>query len=279
MLSIFVKQHGFLIRIIRFVKSFKMRSQFKYLLHLFIFLFTLNSCSKSEGNETEEIKRVPAEVAPEDHFDYDTLRGMYIGDFGRSPIRIVLNYVSSSNAIGYNIHKGLQRNLNGKVSRNGDTTRIILNEPGDHEYDGTFELIFDGIDKNPKGKWEHLEGWIPSKKLKLSKFEMEKPEGDEIRASNFADYFSVVFDSLGTFYFEDDGLVRYEYYPTQDQSARVEQKKEVRGSWFLEDSTLLIEWQKNYVFKEPKITYIVSKSEWGGPVLRIGSEILYANWW
>jgi hypothetical protein len=55
--------------------------------------------------------------------------------------------------------------------------------------------------------------------------------------------------------------------------------KEIRGSWLLKDSTLQVDWQKNYVFKQPTMIYTVSRSEWGGPVLKFGSEVLHANWW
>jgi hypothetical protein len=40
----------------------------------------------------EEIKinKVEAEIPKEDNFDYDTLQGMYIGDFGSSDIRLII---------------------------------------------------------------------------------------------------------------------------------------------------------------------------------------------
>ena len=78
----------------------------------------LFSCSTPEKPEDViTINHIEAEIAEEDNYDYDTLSGMYIGDFAGSDIRIRLNYVSKKNAIGYNNYKGLQRNLTGKVSR------------------------------------------------------------------------------------------------------------------------------------------------------------------
>lgn len=254
---------------------------FRTFIYLFIPGLFLLACS-SENNNTEQsnIIKVPAQIPEEDLFDYDTLRGMYEGEFGKSPIRIVLNYVSGTNAIGYNIHKGLQRNLNGKVQRNGDTVIVTLNEPGDHEYDGVFELTFIGIDTEPKGKWEHNEGWISSKKFSLKKH-IKKPveNDDEINSSNFDDYFDITFDSLGTYRFEDDGLVRYEYYPKTDEESRVEQLIEVRGSWFLNDSTLRIDWQENYRFKNATSIFTLTRSEWGGPMLRGEGLELHPMYW
>jgi len=247
-----------------------------------ILLFSLLvACGKNKSNEGSKIElvKVPAFIPEEDAFDYDTLRGMYEGDFGKSPIRIFINYISGSNAIGYNIHKGLQRNLNGKVSRHGDTTIVELSEPGDHEYDGKFLLTFIGMDKEPTGTWEHNEGWVPSKKFVLKKYEPKEAKDDEIISSNFSNYFDLVFDSLGTYYFEEDGLVRYEYYPVKNNNSRVEQLIEVTGSWYLKDSTLKVEWQKNNRFAKPTTQYTVTHNEWGGPMLRGEGMELYPMYW
>ena len=66
----------------------------------------LFSCSEEPTTKEEVIiEHVEAEIAPEDTYDYDTLQGLYMGDFGGSDIRIQLNYVSKKNAIGYNITK------------------------------------------------------------------------------------------------------------------------------------------------------------------------------
>lgn len=243
------------------------------------FVLFLTSCGEVNQEPEIEIKQIAAHIGDEDNFDYDTLRGMYEGDFGKSPIRIILNYVSSSNAIGYNIHKGLQRNLNGKVTRSGDTVTVVLHEPGDHEFDGVFTLTFIGIDKKPTGNWVHNEGWVPSKELKLKKQEIKEAKDDEINASNFADYFNLVFDSLGTYYFLEEGLVRYEYYPYKDDNSRVEQLKEVRGSWYLTDNKLKIDWQKNNRFAKPTEEYTLTESEWGGHMLKGESIELHPMYW
>ena len=101
----------------------------------------LFSCQR-ESETIEVIKEVLVEqpIQPIDKFDYKELEGIYRGEFGDGTISIILSYVSDSKAIGYNIHRGLQRNLNGHVTSHGDSIKIILNEPGDHEYDGVFTL-------------------------------------------------------------------------------------------------------------------------------------------
>src|SRR5690606_38327306 len=149
-----------------------------------------------------------------------------------------------------------------------DTVTVVMSEPGDHEFDGVFTLTFIGIDKKPTGTWVHNEGWVDSKKFKLTKQEVKESDGEGINASNFADYFHLVFDSLGTYYFLEEGLVRYEYYPYKDDQSRVEQLKEVRGSWFLTEDKLRIDWQKNNRFAKPTEEYTLTESEWGGHMLK-----------
>lgn len=254
-------------------------NKFLIALSLLPLLFSCSS-DKTELKEVTKIKKVKAEIPPEDRFDYDTLRGMYSGDFGGSEIRIILNYVSSSNVIGYNIHKGLQRNLNGKVTRNNDTVRMVLNEPGDHKFDGVFTLTFIGDDHKPTGKWEHKDGKIGSKKFKLTKMiRPEKDDSENITSYNFADYFGAVYDTLGSYTFGDDGLVSYKYYPKTDDVNRVEQLKEIRGSWNLKDSTLSIDWQPNKLFKTKQTKFTISNSEWGEKFLKGADSELYPYFW
>ena len=94
----------------------------KRIIYSCLILLLIASCKEKEApKEVLTINNIPAEIPETDKFDYDTLKGMYTGDFGGSDIRIILNYVSQNNAIGYNIHKGLQRNLSGNVSRSGDS--------------------------------------------------------------------------------------------------------------------------------------------------------------
>ena len=102
-----------------------------------------------------------------------------MADFGGSSILIILNYVSGQNAIGYNIHKGLQRNITGKVSRSGDSIQVTLNEPGDNKYDGIFTLDFIGIDKSPKGNWTANDPKIPSQNFKLKKIDQKENNNND----------------------------------------------------------------------------------------------------
>lgn len=233
-------------------------------------IFLLIGC-RSEPAEVEqktEIEYVDNEILPEDDFNYDTLKGMYTGDFGGSEIRVILNYVSGTNVIGYNIHKGLQRNINGKLTRSGDSIIMTLPEPGDHKFDGVFELTFLGIDKKPRANWTSNSGEIPAKNFNLKKLEAPKDSREEVNISNFADYFGYVYDTLGSYTFEPDGFCLYEYYPKTDETNRVEQLKEIKGSWSLNGKTVTIDWQKNSVFTDPKMTFEIILSEYQEYILK-----------
>lgn len=251
----------------------------KRVLPIAIVALTFIGCSSNENKEPEVlVNRIPAVIPPEDNFYYDTLKGMYMGDFGGSDIRIILNYVSGSNAIGYNIHKGLTRNLSGKVERHGDSILIQMAEPGDHEFDGVFNLVFNGIDKSPTGTWESNSGKISAKNFDLKKVERNKEETDGLTAYNFSNYFSFLSDSLGNYHFERDGLCRYEYYPIVDDQ-EAEQLVEVNGSWSLTDSIVIIEWQPNKRFNKNRMVFIARELEYGERYLDGEGMELYGYWY
>ena len=230
--------------------------------------------------EEVKIERVKAVIPEVDNFDYDTLQGMYIGDFGGSDIRLIINYVSQKNTIGYNIHKGLQRNLTGKVSRNGDSVQMILFEPGDNEFDGVFTLNFIGDDHEPTGKWVSNSGKISSKEFKLSKMvRPEKDSEDEINFSNFTQYFGYATDTIGEYSFKSDGLCTFEYYPYKDHEDRVEQLVEIHGSWSIKGQTVTINWQPNEIFPSRKMIYEIKTDEYDEYTLEGDHHVLYNNYW
>ncbi len=240
-----------------------------------ILLFVSCGSDPVKAEQKTEIEYIENEIPPVDDFNYDTLKGMYMGDFGGSEIRIILNYVSGTNVIGYNIHKGLQRNINGKLRRSGDSIVMSLPEPGDHKFDGVFELTFLGIDKKPRANWTSNSGKIPAKNFNLKKLEASKDSKEGINISNFAEYFGYVFDTLGSYTFESDGFCLYEYYPKTDETNRVEQLKEVKGTWSLVGNTVTIDWQKNSVFTDPKMIFEITTDEYEEYILKGKDRELY----
>lgn len=243
----------------------------------------LTSCQNPEPTTKDvvEIEGINAEIPEEDLFNYDTLQGMYVGDFGGSDIRIILNYASKTNAVGYNIHKGLQRNLSGKVTRSGDSVTVFMAEPGDHEFDGVFELLFIGEGSEPQGTWKSNSGIISPKEFKLKKTETSKSrnwdEDEKITMQNLHHYFEDAADTLGEYSFKSDGLVVFSYYPggywtggyeKEDDIARQKkQMKEILGTWTMEGNNVIVAWAPNKVLPQGKMTYAIKQGEYEAQLL------------
>jgi len=243
---------------------------------------TLIACQdKKPAKQEIKVKKIAAEIPEEDTFPYDTLQGMYMADFGGSPIRIMLNYVSGSNAIGYDLHKGLQRNIMGSVTRSGDSIQLVLSEPGDNEYDGVFTLNFVGIDSKPKGTWVANNEKIPGQDFTLEKIVYETDENtDEITLTNFADKFDVLSDTLGEYHFQKDGFVTLKYYPDNDKAWDQQQYKEIKGSWDLNGDKVTINWEPNNIFKGNKLELTIHKyGEYEYSLKGKGKHELWMMWY
>ena len=218
---------------------------------LFLF-FLLNSCQE-ELAPVEVITEVlvPPVLLEEDDFKYDTLKGIYTSDFSGSTIRVILNYVGRSKVVGYNIHKGLQRNISGTLQKSNDTIYMTISEPGDHEFDGVFHLKFIGIDNEPTGIWICNDASIQPKQLNFTKSPPRNwNDSGDMSEGIFLNYFNFSRDTVGDYSFDDDGLVMYSYYPTSDNENRVEQLMTIKGNWSYDNESITIEWEKNDYFEE-----------------------------
>lgn len=243
---------------------------------------TLFACSEKKPPKQEiKIEKVAAEIPEEDTFPYDTLQGLYMADFGGSPIRIALNYVSGTNAIGYNLHKGLQRNVMGSVTKNGDSIQVVVSEPGDNEYDGVFTLNFKGIDMKPTGTWVANNEKIPSQEFTLEKVVFDADDdGDEFTLLNFAKRFGEMSDTLGEYTFMEDGFVTLKYYPDDDLDWDQQQYEEIKGSWDLQGDHVIINWEPNEVFKGNRLDLTIHKyGEYEYSLKGKGKHELWMMWW
>ncbi|MFN5418067.1 MAG: hypothetical protein ACK5B9_13495 [Flavobacteriia bacterium] len=236
----------------------------------FCVLLLLYSCKSGIETKGENEVNSTGKEQIAQNFNLDTLKGMYIGDFGGSDIRIVINFISQNHAVGYNIHKGLQRNISGKVIEDETSVSLELNEPGDNKYDGVFTLVFQKVDFSCKGTWKANDKKIGKKSFVLEKvndqdnnLNFDSLTVKSINNNNFTSIFSYVSDVEGDFYFEDDGAAKYEYYPSKDTVERVEQMEVINGTWTLKEGKLSVIWQKNTYFKEKKSMFeIVIKPEY-----------------
>ncbi|MFT6245609.1 MAG: hypothetical protein ACJA0U_002706 [Salibacteraceae bacterium] len=261
---------------------------------LCILSIVLFSCSETpKVKEEVTVNKLEPTIPEEDIYDYDTLQGMYLGGFGGSDIRIILNYISKKNAIGYNIHKGLQRNITGKVSRKGDTVQLVMTEPGDNKFDGVFTINFIGNDDSPYGSWESNSGKIPRQEFKLKKIITDTDRGDhdqleDINVSNFANVFYYLTDSIGEYSFKEDGLVTLNYYENlesetienEDEERALEQMIELKGSWSLKGTHVTINWEPNDIFPNNILELDMIDNEYGEYKLKgKGEHKLWMMWY
>lgn len=261
------------------------------LLFVAVMGFLAYSCSSSpKEKEVAEAPQTADSLDTEKWYpetDFDSLRGVYTGNFGDGFIKVVLTYVNDKKAIGYNINKGLQRNITGGVTQTDNAFELTLNEPGDNEYDGVFVLNISKKDGSVDGSWTANDPKIPSKKFRLKKQADKKEtntkevksfyDGGELTQENFAELFSYASLEGGNVEFGENGIVRYTYYPEGQEN---EQQELIKGSWtFTDQITLVIEWSKNTRFKLRKMTFKLLKDEDGMPTLegKNGSPSIYPN--
>src|SRR5579859_2069918 len=83
-----------------------------------------------------------------------TTGGTWTGHYSKGLLTLAINYISGNIASGYDIHKGLRRNLNGSVEQKGGRLEFVLREPGGNPYDGTFYLSLDTATDKISGKWD-----------------------------------------------------------------------------------------------------------------------------
>lgn len=241
----------------------------KYILSCAVLLALLatTACNSKKGTADATNEK---QASADSLFMLDTLRGIYMGDFGGSDIRVVLNYISENHAVGYNLHKGLQRNLNGKTTVNANTVDFELTEPGDNPYDGVFKFSIDKKTFEAKGSWKPNNPKLASRTFTLKKLDTRYKESTDddsppvITAENFTRYIYEASDSIGTITFEEDGLCVYSYYPSTDETERKEQLIEIKGSWSLKDNHVVINWKKNTVFPSGKSYFeLVNEEDYG----------------
>lgn len=225
--------------------------------HLFLTALlplVLLSCGNDPAPETE----APAETGDTSivshAFDFDTLRGMYAGNFGGPELRLVITYASEGHATGFNSVKGLQRNISGKVTPKGQTIELELAEPGDHPNDGVFHLSVNRETLDMTGTWKPNDPKLKAKSFRLGR--IVRPEDEsELTAGTFANHFYSVNDSLGRIYFQSNGLCSYEYLNGAADD-EITQTESFSGTWSYRSGRLTIEWEENPVFPSRKSSFI-----------------------
>ena len=182
--------------------------------------------------------------------------GLYKGDFGGAPIFITINYTSPNHLAGYNVHKGLRRNLSGTLKQEGDSWVVRLNEPGDHPYDGHFELVFDKGFTTAKGHWTPLDKkTLQEKSFTLS--QVERTDGTEDTGVLNYPFTS----EQGEMYFDEDGSCLFEYYSKLTDTTNAEQSITLKGTWEQRGDTIRVNWQPNEQFPKRNSIFILQFDE------------------
>ncbi|WP_143308514.1 hypothetical protein [Chitinophaga vietnamensis] len=195
------------------------------------------------------------------------IAGSYKGDFDGSPIYITINFINGKQVAGYNVHKGLRRNLHGDVSMDGSNYVLHLAEPGDHPFDGKFVLTLMNNLQSGSGSWAPVN--TPS--LKEKKFQLARVDAKDYNKSNDADGMN----SIANFFADDvrhstletkeDGSCQLKYYPQITDSTFEEQAVVVRGTWKVSNDKkyITVNWQPNERFnkKESQFTINYHKPE------------------
>ncbi len=223
-----------------------------------------------------------------DPYQWDTLCGIYSGIYSDREININLTYVSQYNAVGYSVLNGLIRNISGKVTQTADSVKLVLSELGDHAHDGVFQLNINKQNFNVKGSWKAYNSSIPSKTFQLKKkqpldyneFDYDKP----VTAENFLFFYGVSEDSLGYYYFHEDGSVNYEFYTTTNAFSNQEGTMQyAQGSWTIKGGDVIIYWQPNFAFPNLKSKFRIMDNrktdpENGYPHLQGEGRIIYPQY-
>ncbi|NIG52331.1 hypothetical protein [Chitinophaga sp. Cy-1792] len=215
-------------------------------------LIALSSCHS--GRSTAPAKDSTATDSIKDV--YAALKGTWSGDFGGSPIFITVNFANGKQAAGYNIHKGLRRNIHGAMKKDGDNWLLELTEPGDNPYDGRFAINITGNGQQLKGNWTPLnEKNTSAKSFVLSKEVHTENEGFDFFDSYDGDH------GEGILTFRRDGSCELQFYPKVNDSTRAEQATIVRGTWQKvkgNHEKITVIWKTNSIWTDKSTTFDVA---------------------
>lgn len=162
--------------------------------------------------------------------------GLYSGDFGGSNIYITINHSRNFHMAGYNVHKGLRRNLSGTFEYADSGVVATLNEPGDHPFDGQFVIAFAIDGKTATGTWTP----INKSTAKTKTFTLKQVSDDKAEYKDYivnADHRDLVFSK--------DGSVTLNYYEKTNDSTFAQQMTTLKGTWEKQGEDLVVTWQKN----------------------------------
>ncbi|WP_147313893.1 hypothetical protein [Deminuibacter soli] len=182
---------------------------------------------------------------------------LYKGDFDGSPIYITINYHNGNKVAGYNVHKGLKRNITGELLPTANGFTATLDEPGDNPYDGHFIINFDTAFAKATASWSPVKPDGPrAKDFTLARATSPKRqyEIDEVGYDPFTDGGMMAGDH-SDINFEKDGSCLLTYYAHITDSTYVDQLTTVKGTWEVKNNQVLVNWQPNETFKKTNTVF------------------------
>ena len=197
--------------------------------------------------------------------------GTYSGRFNKSLFSVVINYISGKIVSGYDVRKGLRRNLNGEVSQQGNLLNFTLKEAGSNPSDGSFLFTLPIDSLKMTGKWiPHDSTTTTVRKLVLTRNLKEMGFGEE-------DLWVGQDDS--NIVFRPDGTCTFEFYHRPQQMAAdtagnnadsttapanpTDQLSSVRGNYEKSGHSYRIEWEKNPYLPVLKMTLVATEGNEG----------------
>ena len=184
-------------------------------------------------------------------FDIQKLKGLYNGTFDGTPISISINYVNGINISGYNVHKGLKRNMRGNIEPFGSQFKLTMDEPGTNKYDGRFEIFIDTASFIGKGTWQSINDSL----LKKKNFTLTKNNTD-----NYNQLAAAWSDSLGRILnMNMDGSTQFSYYT--GKGTPQEQLQIIAGNWQEKNDSVIVFWQPNTVFPSRRSSFWIKKEK------------------
>jgi hypothetical protein len=169
--------------------------------------------------------------------------GSWSGKFKSGLLTLVINYVSGNIVSGYDLHKGIHRNVNGQIEEKDGQYALVLKEPGGNPFDGVFYLTMDKTAKQITGTWVPVDSSkIHSGTLTLTRG--TEPENDTVERFNDL-YYATWQGDLGAISFSKDNTCKLEYYPDSTATDPHPQLVTINGNYIRSSDTLLIDWQTN----------------------------------
>lgn len=233
-----------------------------------LLILLLISCGKKapSGSETNTDSTDTQSNEVVTNYSTDSLKGEYIGGFGANTIVIAINYINGKNVSGYDIVRGLRRNIKGEVGNQGAYFYFNMKEPGGDPNDGIFRFNIDTISRNLEGTWVAFDSTkIKSRKYKLTRRLYKHQEFEGLDGTWFLNDLKVRFNK------DNSGLAEGHWW---NEKTEVTEDVEIPFTWIDKKESVLIEWAHNNIFLSSKMEFTREKTEFEDMLIS-GDYVMY----